>query len=201
MKNNYVLVDYENVQPEDLSALADHEVNVLLFVGANQSKVPISLATSLQAMGSRAAYVVISGNGRNALDFHIAYEIGRIVERDADAFVHVISRDKGFDPLLQQLKKQKYFAVRSSTISEIPFLKLTSSASEEERHAAIVSSLIARGQSRPRKVKTLMNTINSLFQKTLSEPELTGLVEKLKESGCVVVEGESVAYRPPVTAS
>jgi hypothetical protein len=33
-----VLVDYENVQPESLSALAEDHFKVVVFVGASQSK-------------------------------------------------------------------------------------------------------------------------------------------------------------------
>jgi hypothetical protein len=43
------------------------------------------------------------GNGGNALDFHIACELGRILETARDTTCIVLSRDKGFDPLLLHL--------------------------------------------------------------------------------------------------
>lgn len=44
MRTNYVLVDYENVQPKSLMALAgDQPFKVLLFAGASQAKVTYSL--------------------------------------------------------------------------------------------------------------------------------------------------------------
>lgn len=73
MKNHYILIDYENVQPKNLGILNVHPVKVLVFVGANQAKVPFDLAASLQALGSNARYIKIQGNGSNALDFHIAF--------------------------------------------------------------------------------------------------------------------------------
>jgi hypothetical protein len=33
---------------------------------------------ALQALGSNGSYVKVSGHGRNALDFHIAYHIGKL---------------------------------------------------------------------------------------------------------------------------
>jgi hypothetical protein len=79
MRTNHVLVDYENVQPKSLAALVgDQPFKVLLFVGASQAKVSFEVAGSMQALGSNASYIKISGNGPNALDFHVAYYIGRI---------------------------------------------------------------------------------------------------------------------------
>ncbi len=42
----------------------------------------------------------IEGNGSNALDFHIAMELGCIIENSNKPECVVLSKDKGFDPLL-----------------------------------------------------------------------------------------------------
>ena len=72
MKTNYVLIDYENVQPATLAILDQEHFRIIVFVGANQAKITFEVASALQPMGTRAEYVRISGNGANALDFHIA---------------------------------------------------------------------------------------------------------------------------------
>ena len=51
MKKNYVLIDYENVQPKNLARLNGHPFKVLVFIGANQEKVPFELASTLQSLG------------------------------------------------------------------------------------------------------------------------------------------------------
>ena len=74
MTTNYVLVDYENVSAGNLNLLAggSHKFEVLIFLGPLQTKIPVDLA--IQTSGLRAAsYVKVSGRGKNALDFHIAY--------------------------------------------------------------------------------------------------------------------------------
>jgi hypothetical protein len=43
-----VLIDYENVQPGDLSGLDAEYFRVLLFVGANQTKLPFEIAATMQ---------------------------------------------------------------------------------------------------------------------------------------------------------
>ena len=150
MKNNYILIDYENVQPRTLDILRAHPVKVLVFVGANQAKVPLVLASSLQALGSDAEYVQIGGNGSNALDFHIAFYIGQLAERDPDAYFHIISKDTGFDPLIKHLKGRGILAQRQKEPAEIPFLRILNVSSSEDKIAAIVKSLSAHGHARPR---------------------------------------------------
>ncbi len=201
MKNNYILIDYENVQPKNLAILNGHPVRVIVFVGANQAKVPLELAAALQALGSNAEYVKISGNGSNALDFHIAFYIGQLAERDQNAYFHIISKDTGFDPLIKHLKTKKIFAQREKDLTEISFLRIRNTTSTEEKITAIVKSLSARGHARPRKVKTLLNTINALFMKTLENTELMDLFEQLCQRQYVVIENQNVSYQPPISPS
>ena len=73
MRTNYVLIDFESVQTKSLELLTHDHFKVIVFVGANQGKLPFELAVSLHQLGSRAEYIKISGHGLNALDFHIAY--------------------------------------------------------------------------------------------------------------------------------
>ena len=61
MTTNYVLIDYENVQPKNLEILAKHPFKVFVFVGANQTKVPYDLAAAMQNLGDSASYIKISG--------------------------------------------------------------------------------------------------------------------------------------------
>ena len=108
VRTNFVLVDFENVQPKDIGLLKDGPFKVKVYLGPNQSKIPISLAAALQSLGENAEYIVLETAGNNALDFHIAYYIGVLSALEPNAFFHIISKDSGFDPLL------KYLAVSSS---------------------------------------------------------------------------------------
>jgi hypothetical protein len=199
LKNNYILIDYENVQPKSLSILNGHEFQVLVFVGANQTKIPFELASTLQILGSHAQYIKIGGSGSNALDFHIAFYVGQISEKDPNAYFHIISKDTGFDPLIKHLKEQKIFVMREKELSEIPLLRVSNATSITEKVEAIVKSLASRGQARPRKVRTLSNTINALFMKKLDEAELENIILEMKKQKLIIVENESVSYRPPIS--
>ena len=50
MKTNYVLIDYENVQPEAMAGLCEDHFKVLVFVGENQSKVTFEVASAGTAL-------------------------------------------------------------------------------------------------------------------------------------------------------
>lgn len=197
MATNYVLIDFENVQPSNLAVLQHHSFKVLVFVGAHQTKVPFDLAAAMQALGNSAQYVKISGSGKNALDFHIAYYVGELASKEPGAFFHIISRDTGFDPLIKHLKSKKLKVQRERDLAEIPVLRLSTARSNDEKISAIVENLAGRGQSRPRKVKTLSNTINALFTENLSETQLTALVKELEERQYIKVSNNNVSYQLP----
>jgi hypothetical protein len=192
-----VLIDFENVQPESLEHLAHDHFKLFVFVGASQTKLPFDVAASLQQLGPRAEYIKISGNGSNALDFHIAYYIGLLAAADASAYFHIISKDKGFDPLIQHLKSKKVFAGRVTAIAEIPLVKASNSKSPAERLQVVLAKLQQLKAAKPRAVKTLSTTIASLFQKQLAEEDVAVLVQELVSQGYLSVSGTKVTYALP----
>jgi hypothetical protein len=194
MRTNYVLIDYENVQPTSLSLLNGHPFKVMVFVGANQTKVSLDLAKTLQPMGGNADYVLINGNGRNALDFHITFYLGELSTKDPAGFFHLISKDTGFDPLVAHLKSRGIFAQRSADLREIPILGFIAPKSLEERVKAVIENLANRGSSRPRSVKTLVSTIHALFLKKLTQGEVDQIVSALEKRGAIVVNDGKVSY-------
>jgi len=163
MRTNFVLVDFENIQPKDFGLLKDGPFKVRVFLGPNQSKIPVALAATLQSFGANAEYVVSETAGKNALDFHIAYYIGVLSTQDPTAYFHIISKDAGFDPLLKHLKAKKIFAQRSTSIADIPFFKPTLPATAEAQIELVVADLIRRKAAKPRTQKTLLSTLHALF--------------------------------------
>ena len=200
MKNNYILIDFENVQPKNLEILNGHSFKLMVFVGASLKNVPFEFAAALQNLGDSATYQKISGNGSNALDFHIAFYIGEIAATDANAYFHIISRDTGFDPLIAHLRARKIFARRNKDLSEIPFVRISNARSLDEKIDAIVASLSSRGHSLPRKVRTLTGTINALFMKTLDEAEQNDMIEELRNRGIITIKDQAVSYGAAITA-
>lgn len=197
MATNYVLIDFENVQPKNLEILTQHPFKVFVFVGANQMKLSFDLVEAMQLLGSDARYIKMAGTGQNALDFHIAYYVGELAAKDPNAQFHIISKDRGFDALIKHLNGKKIRIQREKDLAEIPQLRIRSTTSTDEKLDAIIKNLAGRGQSRPRKVKTLENTINTLFTKKLEKDELASLVAELQKRRYIVVKQGNVSYRLP----
>ncbi|MBQ6140156.1 MAG: hypothetical protein IJI54_02635 [Kiritimatiellae bacterium] len=194
MKTNYVLIDFENVTPDNLDLLDQEWIRVLLFVGKNQTKLPFPMVKAIQKLGSRAEYVEMTGTGHNALDFHIAFYIGRISMTDKDAYFHIVSNDTGFDPLITHLKQEHIFADRVSKIEEIPALAQPSVMSPVERIDYAKERLARPNVTRPRTCKTLSSHVMALFHKTLSEDDVAAVVEGLFKCGCVREDGKRLVY-------
>ena len=193
MRTNFVLIDSENVRPESIEKLKDDHFQVVVFVGANQKRLDSDLVIAVQALGSRGRFIKISGNGPNALDFHIAYHIGELSGANPGACFHIISRDKGFDPLIKHLAEQRIICSRSSSISEIARLKTSKNVHPNQRAAIFYEKRIAPGKARPARVTSLQSAILSHF-KNLSSEEATRVVEALTRAGHVVVNGKKVSY-------
>ena len=194
--SKFVLVDFENVQPKNLALLAKHPFRVYVFVGAQQAKVPFELADAMQALGQNASYLKISGTGRNALDFHIACYLGELVATSPKATIYVISKDKGFDPLIRHLKDKGCVVSRRVDVAEIPELRIPASREPDAQVDAVIENLQGRGKSRPRKLSTLQNTINHLLDKKLSGDELNAFVNKLKKRKVIAVDGNTETLYP-----
>ncbi|MDP6491007.1 MAG: PIN domain-containing protein [Kiritimatiellia bacterium] len=201
MQTNYVLIDYENVQPQNLDLLAGHAFEVRVFVGAHQAKLTFELAEAMQRLGERAGYVRISGTGKNALDFHIAYYLGELATADPKAHFHIISKDRGFDPLIKHLKDRKIRIQRCVDLAEIPILRMASATTADEKLAAIVKNLAGRGQSRPRRPKTLANTITALFAEKPEDAEVTSLIKALEKRKLISITNGHVSYNLPPSSS
>lgn len=110
MKEQHVLVDYENVQPsiEDLLKLAPKLTDVWLFHGPNQ----IKRAEQLKAAHERVTLVPHSGKGKNALDFHLSFYLGYVAAKHPDATLLVVANDKGYDSMLAHAKLLGFTATR-----------------------------------------------------------------------------------------
>jgi hypothetical protein len=194
MRTNYVLIDLENVKPSSFESLNHDHFRVMVFVGSNQAKVPFDFADSLQRLGAKAEYIRIAGNGPNALDFHIAYYIGRLSKEDPNAYFHIISKDAGFDPLIAHLKTQKIFAQRVKSIDDIPLVKSTNSKSLSDRIDVVIARLNALKAAKPRRMKTLASTVAALFQQQLTECDVAELLQELERRGIITVNEGKVGY-------
>ena len=194
LRTNYILIDYENVQPDTFCIRSDFPFKMYLFLGANQTKIPVELAISMQEFGNNAEYVRVAGVGKNALDFHVAFYLGTLYEKDNTGYFHIISRDSGFDVLIKHLRERKILVQRYSQLNDIHSIKASNSKSLDEKIESVVSSLVSRGNAKPRKLETLKNSINALFLKALSAEELEVIANELVRRKIVIIDNDKIHY-------
>ena len=126
MDLTYILVDFENIQPLDMGLLDGEHYHLRIFRGPHQKKLGFDIAESLQPHGNRVRYIQSDKHGKNALDFHIAFYMGRLIEElemngsiacKNTRFV-VITRDGGFDALMSHVQSLGYAAMKAASIRQ-----------------------------------------------------------------------------------
>lgn len=216
LKTNYVLIDYENVHVPSLALLEEPAFQVRLFLGPSNKRLPIDLVLAMHRIGERAEYIVLETPGSNALDFHLAYDLGVLTTADPAGFFHIISKDTGFDPLIQHLKARKRFVARSVSIEAMPCFRPVSARPVGSEGAGeiqplpvvapapvvdlipmAIEDLIKRKASKPRTTKTLLSTLHAKLGKQRPVTDIEAVCQALIERGHVKVEGLKVSYALP----
>lgn len=126
MELTYILVDFENVQPPDMGLLSGEQYQLRIFRGPHQNKLDFDIAESLQPHGDRVKYIQSDRHGKNALDFHIAFYIGRLLQElegngpsaNSNTRFVVISKDSGFDALMSHVQSLGYGAMKAASIRQ-----------------------------------------------------------------------------------
>ena len=191
MAQELLLVDFENVQQVDLSSLGG-SINVIIFIGASQKAIPIELVTSAQKLGARVKWQKVEGNGSNALDFHIACHLGRVLEKSPQVHCIVLSKDKGIDPLLRQLNK---IGLNCKRINSLPELVPKPASVDEPNYMRVVEVLgKSEKKSRPRKLKTLSQHIFSMFQKKIAQKDIDRIIDMLIANKMISETNNTISY-------
>lgn len=175
-----LLVDYENIQSFDLSLIYEEDIRIEIFVGHNQNKLPIELVQTTQQFGQRVEWIKVEGTGNNALDFHIAFYLGKFSQEIEEVAFLILSKDKGFDPLVKYINKSKIKCRRIQSLLEL-FPEKTSLSPSKEAIAEVLEKLTkVQKNKRPRTKQTLTTYIKSiLMKKQLSDQEINILVDTL----------------------
>lgn len=176
MTHKLLLVDFENVQQVDLSKL-DASFQVIIFAGASQKNVPFELVANAQKLGTRVDWQKVDGNGSNALDFYIAMHLGRTLEKTPNLECIVLSKDKGFDPLLRYLNKSGLKCKRLNSLLELDSKPIKSDDPNYQRVYDLLSK--SDKKNRPRRRKTLNQHISAMFQKKLPQADVDKIIDIL----------------------
>lgn len=178
-----ILVDFENIQKFDFDNIDTTNTNIAIFVGKSQNKIPFSLVEKAQSFGDRLMWVKIAGDGKNNLDFHLAFELGRLCERmDKDVELIVLSKDSGYDSLIRYINELGIKTRRIANPAELSDSKKQLPSSNFTKY--IVNNLNKiDGQKRPRTMRTLKKHIESLLREKAGASEIDAILEEMFISG------------------
>lgn len=199
---NYVFIDFENVHEVDLSLIGSKTVHVTLLLGAKQTRLDADLVEKLIEHASSVQLVRLSSSGKNALDFAVAYYLGKAVNADPAAYFHIVSKDTGFDPLIEHLRSR---SVRARRHPDYTTLTLTASSKvassklppkvPEDLLTRVIAHLQKNANNRPKKKKTLVSHLTAFSGKSTNGPGVDELIESLTKAGLLRIgDKEAVTY-------
>lgn len=188
-----LFIDYENVQGIDLSEIAGIDCQVDVFTGSTQSKIPIGLVTSAQTLGNRLKWIRIDGSGPNALDFHIAYYLGATIAKSPQDEYFILSKDKGFDPLMKHVAKEKVICKRITSISEMMPTRRPKNVDVDFEKVLLNLKKIEKTR-RPRNETALRQHVKSISGKSGTEEKVRQIVNRLISLKAIVIENGRITY-------
>ena len=169
----HILIDFENAQPEpeQLAELDEKQCHIWLFLGRLQQRtLSVELCEALCRFGKNVHFIRVARVGKNALDFYLAYYLGKITEQDKDALICILSRDGGFDVLVEHLAEYRYCRgiVRLSCLRDA--IKSETDLLQATQQKTVSENLPIPIVSEPQQVEPQYNMgwISKCFKKTLN---------------------------------
>lgn len=212
---NHVFVDFENVHRIDASVIGSKTVSFTLLLGAQQTKLDADLVEKLMEHATSVQLIRLTSSGKNALDFTLAYYVGRAVIANPTAYIHIVSKDTGYDPLVEHLRSRHIHAHRHDSFGTLTFsgtAKVATVAFKGEAVAPTAGTVTPRAvtapketpmtrvlerlrknvTNRPKKKKTLLSHLRSTLGKDATEEEAAELIETLRRSGHISIGDKDV---------
>ncbi len=172
----HLLIDFENIQPNNLDNLLHPDLNILIFFGANQKKMDIHLSESLcnlQNKVKKIHFIYVKQVGKNALDFCLAYYIGRITLEDKNADITILSKDTDYDSLISQVRHENTAkSIRRKaaldTKGAAPALLQAPNPLPAHAFKTILAALVSYPTKLPTEQDKLIKVLKSLVKKKLN---------------------------------
>jgi len=222
---NHVFIDFENVHEVDLSLVGEKLVDLTILLGPKQTKLDVDLVEKILQHANSVQLIHLTEPGRNAVDFALAYYVGRSAALDPSGYIHIISGDTGYDPLIAHLRRNHVKAHRhpdfeslknrlnppSGTTAGVPATPTPkakpqppsntpplkpAAPSLDERATHALEHLHGHPKNRPAREATLLSHMRTLFGNKITEGETATVVKTLRLAGHIAInEKGAVTYR------
>lgn len=186
---HYVFVDYENVHRVDLSVIGSKAVQCTLLLGARQTRLDVEVVEKLMEHADSVQLVRLTASGRNALDFALAYYVGRAAMADPAGRFYIVSKDTGFDPLIDHLNSRNIATERHADYSSLPFLRSPGPPPAKAKDPSsgslnkVLERLRRNTSNRPKRKSTLVSHLQNYLGKGTTEKTAENIVAELQTAG------------------
>lgn len=215
---NHVFLDYENVRKVDTAFFCGKSVTLTLLLGATTKRLDVELVEKLLQHSASVEVIRLNSAGKNALDFTLAYYLGRKTLSDPGAFFHVVTKDKGYDPLIEHLKSTGIEVDRYDDCSSLTFSAIKKTAGISNRKPSIIpaskaetpgrsasfvldtavefaTNHLKKAKNRPRTKTRLLGYLKSNVGNRISANQANQIVQRLvKEKHIAIDEKGRVTY-------
>ena len=198
----HVLVNFENVCDIDTTLLGSKNVAFTLLLGAGQTKLDVALVEKLLLHAPSVQLVRLTSRGKNALDFALAYYLGHAVAAAPQGSFHIVSKDTGFDPLIEHLVGRQIQISRHNDFTDLttspaqlaaapkpkaaPKARTAPSNGDVTDHA--LSQLRKVSANRPKTRKSLLSFLTSHLGPEMTETGAATLIESLSKAGNLAID-------------
>jgi PIN domain len=214
LPTNHVFVDVENVKVIDPAVIGAKNLRLHLFFGPHQKKLDVEVVEKLLEHSQTVQMIRSPKSGKNALDFVLAYHLGQAVHEDPKGYFHIVSKDTGFDALVELLKSRHVKVKRHNDWKDLHFhsvakpqvtagatpqvsaaLPEATGAKLSQNAAKLLENLRKSEKNRPKKQKTLITHAKNFGGKDKPDAEAEKVVAELQKAGHLAIdEKRTVSY-------
>ena len=199
---NHVFVDVENIKSINPAVLSLKQLVIHLFLGPMDKKLEVEVVEAILTNSHGVRLIRSPKNGKNALDFVLAYHLGQAAMAEPKAYFHILSKDCGFDSLVELLQSKQIKARRhadwdtlhtaltlkpaipkSPTPPAAPAIKPLSPGVEK-----VLSYLTKSPNNRPKKSATLVRQAKSYLGKDATDAMAESVVEELRRGKKITID-------------
>jgi hypothetical protein len=202
----HVFVDFENVCDMDTTLLHDKNITFTLLLGAGQAKLDVGLVEQLLLHSASVQLVRLTTRGKNAVDFALAYYLGQAAAAAPQTAFYIISKDTGFDPLIEHLLSKNMRVLRHTDFAGIadpkpapPAPVPIPKASPKSRAASpnggvsvdhVLAQLKKAPANRPKSRKSLLSYLVAHHGHGMTEATAAKLADQLCQTGSLTIDAK-----------
>lgn len=218
---NHVFVDCENVKKFDPGILGGRTMRFHLFFGPQQKRLDIDVVQKLVEHATTVELIRSMKSGSNALDFVLAYHLGREVLAEPEGYFHIIAKDTGYGALVELLQSRNVkirqhpdlesFARVLNAKHDLPVAPQVNAVTKPIKKqpsrelspiaAKILEILQKSEKSRPKKHKALLSLVGTHCGKDQPAELAKSIVEELQKAGILRIGEKELVRYPGILGS